>query len=188
MAIAALVLWVLTAAAGVALLVTGNATRRTAATDTATDTAAAHATGAAATPAAITAAGPATAAAAPPRATRPGGPAAAAPGPIPRVTVHAAPGDHPLLEFSHPVLGLLGLGLWFVYVGTRHRPLAWLSFGVLLLAIVAGLSWLGRTERAARRGGPPAASRFPARLAVLHGCAAAATVTIAVLTALAANH
>ncbi len=183
MAIAALVLWALTAAAGAVLLLAGNACRRPAAPATAAAAPLASA------PAASTAPAPPASRAAAPAATAPGGPArlqTAEPRPIPRVTVHAAPGEHPLLEFSHPVLGLLGLGLWFIYVGTHHRPLAWLSFGVLMLTIVAGLSWLGRTALAARRGSAPA--RFPPRLALLHGFAAAATVALAVLTALAANH
>ena len=101
------------------------------------------------------AAAPAARPVAPPRGP---GPAAgpAEPPPIPRVKVHARPGEHPLLEFSHPTLGLIGMGLWFVYVGTRHAPLAWASFGILVVAIAAGLSWLARNRLAARREGKPA--------------------------------
>ena len=111
------------------------------------------------------------------------------PPPIPRVKVHAKPGEHPLLEFSHPALGLIGMGLWFVYVGTRHAaPLAWASFGVLVAAIAAGLSWLARNWLAARHGGRPAGAGFPPRLILLHGLAATATFALAVLTALAASH
>jgi hypothetical protein len=102
--------------------------------------------------------------------------------------VHAKPGEHPLLEFSHPTLGLIGLGLWFVYVGTRHAPLAWASFGILVAAIAAGLSWLARNRLAARRSDRPARGGFPPRLVLLHGLTATATFTLAVLTALAASH
>ena len=70
--------------------------------------------------------------------------------------MHATPGEHPLLEFSHPLLGLIGLGVWFIFVGTHHAPLAWVAFGILVAAITAGLSWLARNARAARRGERPA--------------------------------
>ena len=103
--------------------------------------------------------------------------------------MHAAPGEHPLLEFSHPALGLLGLGCWFIYVGTRHAALAWVAFGILVVTILAGLGWLGRSALARRRGaGPATPSRFPSRLALLHGVVATATVALAVLTALSATH
>jgi hypothetical protein len=102
--------------------------------------------------------------------------------------VHARPGEHPLLEFSHPTLGLIGMGLWFVYVGTRHAPLAWASFGILVAAIAAGLSWLARNRLAARRDGKPARAGFPPRLIILHGLSATATFALAVLTALTASH
>ena len=112
----------------------------------------------------------------------------AEPPPIPRVKVHATPGEHPLLEFSHPLLGLIGLGVWFIFVGTHHAPLAWVAFGILVAAIAAGLSWLARNARAARRGERPARAGFPPRLVLLHGLAASATFVVAVLTALTASH
>jgi len=203
LAIAALVVWVLTAAAGLVLFITGNAARRAGAAQApgqpargrlapaGQGTGQQH-TGQQAVPsraAALTVPPAATAAARP--VTPPGepGPAAgpAEPPPIPRVKVHARPGEHPLLEFSHPTLGLIGMGLWFVYVGTRHAPLAWASFGILVAAIAAGLSWLARNRLAARRG-DPARAGFPPRLVLLHGLAATATFALAVLTALAASH
>jgi hypothetical protein len=163
-AIAALVLWVLTAAAGLGLLMAGGAAKRAAAPQAAPVPA---------PPVRVPAAGPASPAGLPP---------------IPRVKVHATPGEHPLLEFSHPLLGLVGLGFWFVYVGTRHAPLAWASFGVLVAAIAAGLSWLARNTLAARRGDRPARAGFPPRLVLLHGFTASATFVLAVLTALIASH
>ena len=102
--------------------------------------------------------------------------------------MHAAPGEHPLLEFSHPVLGLIGMGVWFIFVGTHHAPLAWVSFGILVAAIAAGLRWLASNTLAARRGDRPARAGFPPRLVVVHGVAACATLVLAVLTALAASH
>ena len=132
-----------------------------------------------------------TAAAPPVAPSRAPGPGArrAEPPPIPRVKVHARPGEHPLLEFSHPALGLIGMGLWFVYVGTRHAaPLAWASFGILVAAIAAGLSWLARNWLAGRHGERPCQGRLPAQAGPLHGLAATATFALAVLTALAASH
>jgi hypothetical protein len=124
---------------------------------------------------------------------------------IPRVKVHATPGEHPVLEFCHPALGAVGLGLWFIYVGTGHRPLAWVAFGVLVVTIGAGLGWLIRSARSARGGqaarGEPAGAAdgtdgtaggprrgLPARLILLHGLLATATFALVVLTALVASH
>ena len=201
LAIAALVLWILTAAAGLVLFITGNAARRAGGAQAPGLRTAGQrspvqrpperrAPGQPAPAVAVTvppAAAPAARPVAPPRGP---GPAAgpAEPPPIPRVKVHARPGEHPLLEFSHPTLGLIGMGLWFVYVGTRHAPLAWASFGILVVAIAAGLSWLARNRLAARREGKPARAGFPPRLVLLHGLTATATFTLAVLTALAASH
>jgi hypothetical protein len=209
LAIAALVLWVLTAAAGLVLLVAGSAAKRAAAQRNAAvqqpvpfpappvTVPAAGSAQPAADPA-PSAAGPAEpppSAAQAPAATA--GPSAsparpvagpAEPPPIPRVKVHATPGEHPLLEFSHPLLGLIGLGVWFIFVGTHHTPLAWASFGILVAAIAAGLSWLARNQLAARRGDRPARGGFPPRLVLLHGFTATATLVLAVLTALTASH
>jgi hypothetical protein len=186
LAIAALVLWVLTAAAGLVLFITGSAARRTGG-EQAPEHQPVPAPASAVTvppaepPADIQAAPPV----APPRAP---GSGRAEPPPIPRVKVHAQPGEHPLLEFSHPALGLIGMGLWFVYVGTRHAPLAWASFGILVAAIAAGLSWLARNWLATRHGDRPARAGFPPRLILLHGLTATATFALASLTALAASH
>ena len=91
---------------------------------------------------------------------------------IPQVKVHATPGEHPLLEFCHPALGVVGLGLWFIYVGTGHRPLAWVAFGVLVLTIGAGLSWLIRSARSAERGRRRAGATAGRRAGRAGGCQA----------------
>jgi hypothetical protein len=193
LAIVTLVVWVLTAAAGLVLLMAGSAARRAAAQQEATG----QAVPAPVPPVSVPqVAAPVTQPAAAAPVTQPaaatGRPGAAAgraePPPIPRVKVHARPGEHPLLEFFHPVLGLVGMGVWFVYVGTRHAPLAWASFGILVAAITLGLSWLARNRLAARRGERPARAGFPPRLALLHGLTATATFVLAVLTALSASH
>jgi hypothetical protein len=103
------------------------------------------------------------------------------------VKVAAPPGEHPLLQFSHPALALTGLGFWLAFVLVRYRPLAWVSFGILVVTLGAGLGWLAGNALAARRR-PGAARTFPARLIALHGVAAAATLALTVLTALSAGH
>ena len=159
MAIAALVVWVLTAALGVTLLLTRQAARPAPVPEPASP---------------VPAGAPA---------TRPGQPP-----PIPRVRVHTPAGEHPLLEFSHPTLGLLGLGLWFIFVGTRYHPLAWVAFGIVVVTITAGLRWFIGHARSTRRaaaqpGGTPAWRGIP-RLAIVHGLAASTTFLLVLLTAL----
>jgi hypothetical protein len=182
LAIAALILWVLTASAGVSLLNSGRAAR-----------------GAAAGPAqpADAAGGPAQTAAAPAGAARPAATAArfaaipltadGRPPPVPHAKVAAPSGEHPLLQFSHPALALIGFGFWLAFVLIHYRPLAWISFGILVVTLSAGLSWLGGNALAARRR-QGATRAFPPRLIVLHGLAAAATLALTVLTALTAGH
>jgi hypothetical protein len=189
LAIAALVLWVLTAAAGLVLFIAGSAGQRTGG-DQAPELQPVPAPASPVTvpPAEAPEETPAVRPVASPWVPGPGT-GRGEPPPIPRVKVHAQPGEHPLLEFSHPALGLIGMGLWFVYVGTRHAaPLAWTSFGVLVAAIVAGLSWLARNRLAARHSGRAAGAGFPPRLILLHGLTATATLVLAVLTSLAASH
>jgi hypothetical protein len=192
LAIAALILWVLTASAGVSLLSSGRAARG----------------------AAVGPAQPADAAgnpveppgAAGGRAQTDGGAGGAArpagtpvryaavpltedgkPPPVPRVKVAAPRGEHPLLQFCHPALALIGFGFWLGFVLIHYRPLAWISFGILLVTVSAGLAWLAANALAARRR-QGAARAFPPRLIVLHGLAAAATLALTVLTALFASH
>jgi UPF0716 family protein affecting phage T7 exclusion len=188
LAIAALVLWVLTAAAGLVLLVAGSAAKRAAAQQNA---AGQQPVPSRVPPVMVPVAGSAQPAADPGLSTASPDPSTAGPAeppPIPRVKVHATPGEHPLLEFSHPLLGLIGLGVWFIFLGTHHAPLAWVAFGILVAAIAAGLSWLARNALAARRGERPARAGFPPRLVLVHGLAASATFVVAVLAALTASH
>jgi hypothetical protein len=188
LAIGALVLWIITAAAGVSLLSTGGTARRLAAeaerADAADGTAqAAKArTGAPAGPR-----GPAAPAgttqvryAAPPRT------ADGRPPPVPRVRVATPPGEHPLLEFSHPALATTGLACWLMFVFVHYRPLAWISFGILLVTLSLGLTWLTRNAQDAKKKAS-AAWRFPRRLVIAHGAGAAVAITLTVLTALAAS-
>lgn len=162
LAIATLVLWMLNAGAGVALLSAGNAARRRAASPARTADA----------PVRIPAV-PLTEDGRPPR--------------VPPSKVVAPPGEHPLLEFSHPALALFGLGFWLAFVLVHYRTFAWISIGLLVVTAGAGLAWLARSRRAARRRTAPARA-FPSRLVALHGVAAAALLALTLLTALFAAH
>ncbi len=192
MAIVALVLYVITAAAGVSLLGTGGAARRREAEAEAAEAAAKEAGPGVETTLATAQATPAAAEAV----RAPGLQARLAavpltaegkPPPGPKVKVVAPPGEHPLLEFSHPALAVTGLACWFMYVFVRYTPFAWISFGILMVAIAIGLTWLVHNLRAARHR-LKGAWHFPPRLVLLHGTAAAVAILLSVLTALSASH
>jgi hypothetical protein len=190
LAIAALILWVLTASAGVSLLNSGRAARGPAVgpaqpADAAGPAHPADAAGDSAQPAG-SASGPARSAGTPVRYAAVPLTEDGKPPPVPRVKVAAPPGEHPLLQFCHPALALIGFGFWLGFVLVHYRPLAWISFGILLFTVSAGLGWLAANALAARRR--RAARAFPPRLIVLHGLAAAATLALTVLTALFASH
>ena len=101
------------------------------------------------------------------------------------------PGLRALAEFAHPALAIIGLGMWVAYVFSRDRLFAAIGLGVLLGAICAGLSWALANARAAKR--PPAtasatarhpgALTFPPRLLILHGLGAALTLLLTALIA-----
>ena len=160
LAIAALVLWVLNAGVGLTLLSSGNAARRRAAGPVRAVSA----------PARIPAV-PLTEDGRPPR--------------VPPAKVVAPPGEHPLLEFSHPALALTGLGFWFAFTLVHYRTFAWISIGVLVVTVGAGLGWLARNGRSGRRR-HASARTFPPRLIVLHGLGATVVFALTLLTALAA--
>jgi hypothetical protein len=190
LAIAALILWVLTASAGLSLLNSGRAARGPAVgpaqpADAAGPAHPADAAGDSAQPAG-SASGPARSAGTPVRYAAVPLTEDGKPPPVPRVKVAAPPGEHPLLQFCHPALALIGFGFWLGFVLVHYRPLAWISFGILVVTVSAGLGWLAANALAARRR--RAARAFPPRLIVLHGLAAAATLALTVLTALFASH
>ncbi len=186
MAIAALVVWALTAAAGVYLLAAVMAAKRAAA-------------GPRPAPAPLPEAPPPPETPAPPETPPPpdagaprgtgAPPTVRTPPPIPRTKVSAPPGEHPLLEFCHPALGITGLACWFAFVATHGRAFAWLAFGALAVTIAAGLGWLAARARSARQhadgGHGPA---VPVRRIALHGLAAATTCGLAIAAVLAASH
>jgi hypothetical protein len=93
----------------------------------------------------------------------------------------------PLLEFMHPLLALTGLTFWIFFVMTDDRLFARIALGVVVAAVLAGLSWAAATRRAAGRAGRRTAA-FPAHLVMIHGLAAACTLTLVVISALTAAH
>jgi hypothetical protein len=111
------------------------------------------------------------------------------------------PGLRTLAEFAHPALAMIGVGFWLGYVVSRDRVFAVIGLGVLLGAICAGLSWFTANTRTVRRAaaadaagagprgpvapGPAPLSASP-RLLLLHALGAALTLLFAVLIAVRA--
>jgi hypothetical protein len=96
-----------------------------------------------------------------------------------RAKSESIPGMRALAEFAHPALAVIGLGFWLAYVLTHYRVFAAIGFGVLLGAICAGVSWFAANVRAARAR-KDALSPAP-RLLILHAVGAALTLLIAAL-------
>jgi hypothetical protein len=149
--IAAMLLWMITAGAGLYLLVAGRPGRpgRPPVADGA-DGAAVTEAAEAMTPVTVPASRPAQAGI-PPAAAEALAAGARVP-PITHTRIATQPGQHPLLEFMHPALGIVGLGIWIAYVATKFGTFAWVSFGILLATIAAGLTWytVNRRQAAAR--------------------------------------
>lgn len=110
--------------------------------------------------------------------------------PINHTRITTRPDEHPLLEFMHPALAIIGLGCWIAFVTTRFTGFAWIAFGIIVAAIAAGLTWFAASARAKRRAAAPDRPDRPrpTRLFLMHGSAAAVTLLLAVLTALTAHH
>ena len=197
MAIVVLVLWLFTAGAGFSLLVTSNLSRARAAAAAPAEEPATASVAAAAQPAldaepatasvASAAASAATPAQAPAkRQSRASRDRFAPPSLVAARNAPVLPGLRSLLEFAHPAFAIIGLGFWLGYTFVHYRPLGWIAFGLVTATVCLGLSWFAANTRAARRRpqDEPGPS-FSTRLIALHGGAAAATFTLAALTALA---
>ena len=184
MDIAALLLWLVTAGAGLYLLVSGRPATPGASADTSAEPAEAP------EPATVPPSGPVQAGL--PQATIDALAAGAKVPPITHTRVTTPPGQHPLLEFMHPALGVIGLGAWIAFVVTRFHAFAWIAFGVLLATIAAGLTWYTINARLARATRPaqPAAEgrRYPPRRILIHGGAASTTLILALITLLISVH
>jgi hypothetical protein len=210
MAIVVLVLWAFTAGAGFYLLVTSSlgraGTRDPEAAVPATQPVVAPAAQSAAAaqpaaPAAQTAASAAAAAAQPAAAARPQASpqreasrremrrAARERWDPPSLTAAkkapVLPGARSVLEFTHPACGLVGFAFWLGFTLIHARGLGWIAFGLIALTACLGLAWFTANVGATRPGDRDRpAPHFSGRLMVLHGCAAAVTITLAALTAL----
>ncbi len=172
MAIAALVLWIATAALGVTLLRSGS-TLRGATGDEAPAEAPAEEVAASTSVLVRIGAVPLTSEGKPP--------------PGPHVRVATPPGEHPLLEFSHPALAITGVACWLMFTLVHYRPFAWIAFAILVATLLLGASWFVRNREAAGRG-LSGSWTFPPRLLGLHGLAAGLSITLTVVTALVATH
>ena len=145
-----MLLWIVTVGAGLYLLVAGRP-GRPAGSPVAADAAVTEAAEAEAmTPVTVPASRPAQAGI--PQAAAEALAAGARVPPITHTRIATQPGQHPLLEFMHPALGIIGLGCWIAYVATKFGTFAWVSFGILLATIAAGLTWytVNRRHAAAR--------------------------------------
>jgi hypothetical protein len=69
----------------------------------------------------------------------------------------------------------------------HYRPLAWIAFAILVVTLLAGLTWL-RASRRADRAQTAGTRTFPPRLVLTHGLVAGGSILLTVLTALTASH
>jgi uncharacterized membrane protein len=103
-----------------------------------------------------------------------------------------------LAEFAHPALAFIGFGFWFGYVVSHSRVFLVICLGILLGAICAGVSWFiantRENARAAKRAAEAGADTDGAevlpgsglhvsspRLLILHGLGAALTLLFVTL-------
>jgi len=99
-------------------------------------------------------------------------------------------------EFVHPALAMIGIGFWLGYVVSRDRLFAVIGLGILLGAICAGVSLFTVNTRAARRAAADADVATPAPgtapltasplVLTLHAIGATLTLLFAVLIAVRA--
>jgi len=193
-AVAALLLWLCTAAVGSYLLVTaahaGNTPRNDGPEPAEPVSVPAERPAAAMADAAAPAAPPASAPA-PVRRTRDDRDRVFAPPSLQQARSEPLPGMKDLAEFAHPALAMIGIGFWLGYVVSRDRLFAVIGLGILLGAICAGVTLFTVNTRAARRAAASEAeSRSSADTApltasplvlIVHAIGAALTLLFAVL-------
>ena len=129
-------------------------------------------------------------AAAEPGAAEPGAPGAARqprrakdrfdPPSLVRAKSEPLPGLCALAEFAHPALAITGFAFWAAFLLTGDRIFAAIGLGILLGAICAGVSWFTANKRAVRRGRADALI-LPPRLLLLHAAGAALTLLLTAL-------
>jgi hypothetical protein len=170
-AVAALLIWLSTAAVGTFLLITGiQAGRREASPEPAEPVAV--------EPSGVQVPVQAAEQSAPPPGPR-RRPDPFAPPTLQRSREEALPGLRDLAEFAHPALAVIGFGFWLGYVVSRDRLFAAIGLGILLGAIAAGVSWFVVNKRSPDGGG----FRFTPRVLLLHTVGAALTLLFVALIA-----
>jgi hypothetical protein len=83
-----------------------------------------------------------------------------------------------VVEFAHPACAIAGLAFWLGYTLVHNRLLAWTAFGLAVFTACAGLAWFFSNRKR---------SLFSAQLIAIHGAGAALTFVLAALTALTAR-
>jgi hypothetical protein len=136
-----------------------------------------------------------------------------APPSLQRARSESLPGLKDYAEFAHPALAMIGIGFWLGYVVSKERLFAMIGLGILLGAICAGVSLFTVNSRAAKRraaeraleaeaeaASPPASAdsdgadagaagaevaplTAPRLVLILHGSGAALTLLFALLIA-----
>lgn len=90
---------------------------------------------------------------------------------------------HPLLEFCHPALAVIGLMFWIFFVVSDHFSFAWIAFGALAATALLGITWLVSGFERRRRARVPPGPVFPRKLVLLHGVAVICTFTLVLIAA-----
>jgi hypothetical protein len=117
-----------------------------------------------------------------------------APASLQRARSEPLPGVRDYAEFAHPALAMIGIAFWLGYVVSRERLFAMIGLGILLGAICAGLSLFIVNTRAAKRAAAAEAESgaaapgirpltAPPLVLTLHGIGAALTLLFALLIA-----
>jgi hypothetical protein len=118
-----------------------------------------------------------------------------APASLQRARSEPMPGARDYAEFAHPALAMIGIAFWLGYVVSRERLFAMIGLGILLGAICAGVSLFIVNTRAARRAAAAGAESgtaatggikpltAPPLVLSLHGIGAALTLLFALLIA-----
>jgi hypothetical protein len=83
-----------------------------------------------------------------------------------------------VVEFAHPACAIVGLAFWLGYTLVHNRGLAWIAFGLAAVTACVGLAWFLSNRKSAL---------FSPRLIAIHGGGAAFTFVLAALTALTAR-
>jgi hypothetical protein len=83
-----------------------------------------------------------------------------------------------VVEFAHPACAIVGLAFWLGYALVHNRALAWIAFGLAAVTACAGLAWFISNRKS---------SLFSPRLIAIHGGGATLTFVLAALTALTAR-